>query len=221
MRIGMSAVYLDGLVEFGVVILFMTIAVLTSYSFWNPPSWLFFPMVLGYLTFVFFFIILFSSSKKFFVLRFFDFLYKRMGFIRRRIEREHFFEIYKTFKENITVRKSTFAKAIVATFFARLFDFLRIYFILAAFGINLSVLEITIFYGCIYLLFAIPATPGSLGIAEGGEIFVLSLLGVAVPMAAAFTFVERLFTFWFITILGSIVAFYYGIDVWKDYLSAG
>ena len=61
------------------------------------------------------------------------------------------------------------------------------------------------------MLMCIPATPGSLGIFEGGLISAFILIGIPAQIAGAAIFLERLIWFWGITLIGGMLGIRYGI----------
>ncbi len=217
MREGISAVFLDDVSEILFAFGIISFALLSSFFLWNPPFWLHVSMFIGYLFFVSFLVLIFSIPSTNIVQRIFDFLYRK-SFFKKRADREKFLRVFKTFKENVKKgrNRDTLCKAVLVTLVLRFLDFGKTYLLLMSLGLGLSLVQIVILYGIMIFVLFIPATPGSLGVAEGGEIFVLTLFGVGLPAAAAFAFLDRLFTFWFTTLSGSAIGVYYGVDVWKE-----
>ena len=116
-----------------------------------------------------------------------------------------------TFRENLQDRK-LFLGALLYGFVMKFFEILKFLFIFMALGYPIGILEILIALGISIMLLSIPATPGSLGIWEGGMISAFTLIGIPLEIAATVVFLERLIWFWGITVVGAVIGIRYGTN---------
>ena len=116
-----------------------------------------------------------------------------------------------TFRENLQDRK-LFLGALFYGFVMKFFEILKFLFIFMALGYSIGILEILITIGVAIMLLSIPATPGSLGIWEGGMISAFALIGIPLEIAATVAFLERLIWFWGITVVGTVIGIHYGTN---------
>lgn len=94
---------------------------------------------------------------------------------------------------------------------------LRVYIIFLAIGINIPLATLVIVQAFAIVVTFIPISPGALGIWEGTNIALFSLLGassgVTAVLATTVTMIDRLIFYVFPTVLGVIAAMWMGVDV--------
>lgn len=87
------------------------------------------------------------------------------------------------------------------------FECLAMYFVLQAFGVDVSLLFSTFVFSFSSLVGAVSMIPGGLVVAEGSFAGLLILSGVAKEIAASATVIIRLCTLWFGVVVGLITLF--------------
>ena len=161
------------------------------------------------LTIIFFFMYYRPASKLFF----------------KRITKTKFFSKYV---ENISefdkiVQKSTSVKvATICILLAVTYWFIistAVYYTLIAFDVNtLDYLKVLAIYATSALLGAVSLIPGGVGIAEGTIAGLLTLEGIDISIALVLSVVIRVFTFWFVVVVGFIsLKFTGGFSFRKDF----
>lgn len=130
-------------------------------------------------------------------------------FIRRIVPRR-FERVYGHFEEGTlqSFRPSALPLLFGLTALVWLGESLRLFFVIEAMGgLHLGLPAIIFVALTSSLLTTIPATPGGLGLVEGGIIGVLisPLFGVAKATASAAAFLDRLINFWSIVVFGLIL----------------
>ncbi len=88
---------------------------------------------------------------------------------------------------------------------AKLFDFVRIYFVFAALGYPIGFDTILFAWSIVLILSMLPGLPGNLGVIEAGAIAAYVLFGVPAPIAAAAIILDRLISFWMLVGIGGII----------------
>ena len=143
----------------------------------------------------------------------------------KRITKTKFFSKYV---ENISefdkiVQKSTSVKvATICILLAVTYWFIistAVYYTLIAFDVNtLDYLKVLAIYATSALLGAVSFIPGGVGIAEGTIAGLLTLEGIDISVALVLSVVIRIFTFWFVVIIGFIsLKFTGGFSFKKDF----
>ena len=143
----------------------------------------------------------------------------------KRITKTKFFSKYV---ENISefdkiVQKSTSVKiATICILLAVTYWFIistAVYYTLIAFDINIiDYLKVLAIYATSALLGAVSFIPGGVGIAEGTIAGLLTLEGIDISVALVLSVVIRIFTFWFVVIIGFIsLKFTGGFSFKKDF----
>lgn len=69
-------------------------------------------------------------------------------------------------------------------------------FVLHAFGLDISVLEILAAFGFSSLVGGLPGTPGGLGVVEAGLVFILAAYGFSAGVTVAPVFIFRIVSYW-------------------------
>lgn len=217
-REGLATITSDLTIEFIVDVIFAMMSFLFLMIFFRPPVWLYgilavFVAVCSLLVFGIFG--LYTGQK---------IIYKIIGFICKKMKRfegyeERLYQKYETFQktfQKIMKNRRVFAGALTLTLLRKVLTVTTYVVIFAALGHTTNIVNIIIAVGIGYMLMVIPATPGSLGIFEGGMISVFVLLGVPAEIAASVVFLDRLIWFWGVTGTGSMVGTYYGLDLIID-----
>ncbi len=146
-------------------------------------------------------------------------LKKRFTSIRKKLE-EWLGKFHSALKYSIE-DKALVLKSLGISLLLKCFDILRIFLIFEALGYRVTPVFLIVFLGIYLALLSIPLTPGAMGIAEGGSISVLLLLGVPASIAAAFVAIERAITFFLPTLLGIAVGCKYGINIRQEIRKIG
>lgn len=124
----------------------------------------------------------------------------------------HVTRFQKVFKESLKDHRAT-ALAFATSSMQRMFDLLRIAFVLAAFDLRLSLASLLVLFGVNVLLNSIPSTPGGLGLVEGGTVSALVLMGVPIEIAGAAVLLERIISYWLPLAAGATLGLYYGVSL--------
>ncbi len=198
---------LVGTVVFSFLLFFLLIG--------DPPSWIIFLLIPfgGLLCLVFFLIrSIFSGGDS--IARLLDWLGRKIDRIEPYTDKiERVFEDFRKAFTRSLKNRGVFTKAFVLSLSVKFFDIAKFFLLFKALGYEIGVLEIVIMMGLSTLLLSIPATPGSLGLVEGGLISVLVFLGINAQIAATVVFLDRLVWFWLITIVGGMLGLHYGVDI--------
>jgi len=215
MRRGLATILADLSVFFLVtVFVVITSMILITLTF-TPPIWL--KVVL--IGFVIFSIVVFLGLVG--VYSDLNIIPKILNWIGSKIKRirpykEKLLNKYQEFQgtfKNCLDNKPIFLEAVVYTLIARCFELLKFFFLFLSLGFYMDPVKIFIALGIAAILMAVPATPGSLGIFEGGMISVFVMLGAPAGIAATVVFLERLVWYWLVTLIGGSLGAYYGIDI--------
>lgn len=218
MREGFGTIVADLSLEFLISTLMLFLSFVLVTVFMNPPFWLFASMVISLIigiTGISSFFGIFSSEK---ILR------KILNWIVNKVKRLrpskekilHIFERFqKTFKKGFKT-KSVAGKGIYYSILMKVFDIARYSFIFLALGYRITPMYVVIAVGFMGLLMSIPATPGSLGVLEGGMVAIFTLLGVPVAIAGSVVFLERLLSFWLMLLFGGVSGSFYGIEMLRS-----
>lgn len=218
MRNGLATILSELTAEFIASVGVVIVSILLLTVFMHPPLWL-------YVIFVMFLILSIVGllgifgiySKKRAGIRVIDWVtnkIKRIKPLRERIL-GGYKDFRKTFRRNLKNRKE-FSKAMTISGLIKVFSALTFFFIFLALGYQIGLIQILIAIGVSFMLLSVPATPGSLGIFEGGLTSTFILLGIPAPISAAAVFLNRLVWFWGITIIGTSIGVHYGIDFSKS-----
>jgi uncharacterized protein (TIRG00374 family) len=103
--------------------------------------------------------------------------------------------------------------ALPLSFLIWITEILRVYIIFLAFNQQVSPILIGVVFILASLLGMIPLLPGGFGAIEGVMISFYSIIGIAQPISAAVTLIERLISFVMTTALGLIILPSYGASV--------
>ncbi len=89
-----------------------------------------------------------------------------------------------------------------------------------AFGANVNLIVIGEVFIVASLVGMIPLLPGGLGAIDGMMIIFYSAAGISSSISAAATVIERLISFWMVTIIGMVILPKYGSSI-LDKISLG
>ncbi len=214
-REGLATVSSDLTMELIVDILLAIVAVVFLMIFLSPPFWLYGILIV---------FVLMSSLIIFGIFGLYtgqQVIYTIINWVCNRVEkledyRESIIEKYETFQNTfrtILGNRKVFAQTASLTVTRKVISVAKFYVLFAAFGYQINVFTILIALGVGYMIMMVPATPGSLGIFEGGMVSIFIIMGVPAGIAAAVVFLDRLIWFWAVTGLGSGLGTYYGLDI--------
>jgi len=207
MRRGFAIILSDLTTEFLISAMMVVISMLLITFYIQPPAWLSVSLVIfTILTIIGFGSLLGIYSNKNFINKTILWSIKKIKRLRP-LERK-ILTRYKEFQESFKrcfKDKKLFSKAIIYGTMMKVFDVLKFLFIFMSLNYHIGVLEILIIIGISIILSTIPATPGGLGIIEGGIISSFILIGVSADVSAVAIFLERLISFWGITIIGGVL----------------
>lgn len=102
---------------------------------------------------------------------------------------------------------------LVLSFIIWILEILRVFIIFLAFGVDVSPIVIGEVFIMASLIGMIPILPGGVGAVDGVMILFFSMAGISPSISAAATVIERLISFWMVTIIGMCIVPYYGKSV--------
>ena len=214
-REGLATVTSDLTMEFIIDVVMVILGMVLFLVFFSPPIWIYGILtvfIVMSLVLVFGIVGIYSGQRIFY--RFIGWLCEKVGRLKKYEER--LTEAYSTFSENFreTMKnKGLLTKGIGLTVIRKIIAVVKYYLIFAALGYSVNLTVIVIAIGVGYMLMMIPATPGGLGIFEGGMISVFVLLGISPAVAATVVFLDRIIWYWSIMTIGSTLGTYYGINL--------
>ncbi|OED29701.1 UPF0104 family protein [Methanosphaera sp. WGK6] len=106
-----------------------------------------------------------------------------------------------------------FSAALTIAFIVWFLEILRVYVVFLAFGVNVSLGMVASVFLLSTLVGMIPALPGGIGTIDGIMIIVYSLAGISPFISTAVTLIERLISFWMVSIMGLLILPYFGTGV--------
>lgn len=109
--------------------------------------------------------------------------------------------------------KHVFTLGLGLAFLVWFLELVRVYIVFLAFGTNVSLFMIASVFLVSALVGMIPALPGGLGAIDGLMILLYSMAGVPPSVSTAATIVERLISYWLVSVLGLLVLPYFGTGV--------
>lgn len=125
-------------------------------------------------------------------------------------------EVIKGFQDTmhtVISKKEVLRYALPLAFIIWIFEILRVFFVFMAFGAEVSPIIIGEVFILASLIGMIPLLPGGVGAVDGVMILFYSAAGITASISAAATVVERLISFWMVTIIGMLCIPYYGSSV--------
>ncbi len=136
---------------------------------------------------------------------------KRFSVSRARIAKK-FFAFQSSFKNSLKDKKKL-AQGVCISIVSKILEALKLVIIFWALGERISILTALIIIAFALIIASIPATPGSLGIMEGGLVSFLIILGIPRGAAAAAVLIDRVITFWLPLLFGALSLYRYGISL--------
>jgi len=212
---GLASVSTDLTLELVIDIIVVSTAVFLLMILTSPPIWIYMILVAFALVCS---LLIFLIVEIYFNMKI---IHDMISFFCRKIKRlnkyeDDIFERYETFrqnfKESLSDRKR-FTQGIGLSVGRKGLNIAKYYVLLTAFGFNIGIANIIIAIGLGIILLMIPATPGNLGIYEGGMVSVLVFVGVSPGVAATAVFLDRLIWFWGVIGVGSLIGSKYGIEM--------
>lgn len=212
---GLAAAFSELSAELIISIAWALITVLLLFFIFNPPLWVSSFMI----AFIIISLICFASIFGLYsgnptidkIIIWFTKKIKRLRPLQGKILSKYK-KFQKSFRRGLK-NKKLFTKAILFSLMIKISNILKFLFIFMALGYEITILEIVIIMGITIMLMSVPATPGNLGIVEGGLISALVLMGVPVGIAGSVVFLERLITYWVFTSLGLLMGAQYGVKL--------
>lgn len=109
-----------------------------------------------------------------------------------------------------------FVSAIIIAFIVWFLEITRMYVVFLAFGVHVSLGMVAAVFLLSTLVGMIPTLPGGLGAIDGIMILVYSMAGIPPFISTAATLVERLISFWMVSVLGLLTLPYFGTGVLNE-----
>lgn len=218
-RESLASISTDLTLEFIIDVILVLGAVSLLMILTSPPTWIY-AILIGFVLVCF--LIFFLIVEIYFGMKI---MHNILGFLCRKIKRlnkyeKDIFERYesfrKNFKESLSDRKR-FSQGLGLSFGRKGLTVAKFYVLLAAFGFNIGFANIIIAMGLSIMLLMIPATPGNLGIYEGGMVSVLIFVGVSPGAAATAVFLDRLVWFWGVSAVGGLIGSKYGLEIISEH----
>jgi len=217
-RDGLASVSTDLTLELVIDIIVVSTAVFLLMILTSPPFWIYMILVAFALVCSF---IIFLIVEIYFDMRI---IHNLLSFLCRKIKRlnkyeDDIFDRYETFRQNFKeslADRKRFTQGIGLSFGRKGLTIAKYYVLLAAFGFNIGLANIIIAIGLGIILLIIPATPGNLGIYEGGMVSVWVFVGVSPGVAATAVFLDRLIWFWGVIGVGSLIGSKYSIEMLSE-----
>ena len=110
-------------------------------------------------------------------------------------------------------KKDIFFYALPVSFLIWIFEIIRVYLVFVAFGSFVNPMIIGEVFILASLVGMIPVLPGGLGAVDSVMIIFYASAGISASISAGATVVERLISYWLVTILGLCILPYYGSSV--------
>jgi len=214
-RDGLASVSTDLILEFIIDVMLVSLAVFLLLLLTTPPVWIYMILLAFALVCSF---ILFLIVEIYFDMKI---IHNLLSFLCKNIKKlnkyeDDIFDRYETFRQNLKeslADRKRFSQGLGLSFGRKGITIAKYYILLSAFGFNIGLANIIIAIGLGIILLIIPATPGNLGIYEGGMVSVLVFVGVSPGVAATAIFLDRLIWFWGVIGAGSLIGSKYGIDM--------
>ncbi|MFP4558209.1 MAG: lysylphosphatidylglycerol synthase transmembrane domain-containing protein [Archaeoglobaceae archaeon] len=209
----LSDLTLEYIVSVGVVI----VAIFLYITYTNPPLWML-VIVLFFLLLAFLVLagLMEIRSERDLIPKLIRWVSSRLKRIEAYTERilEGYKEFQQAFRRGLKDRK-TFSAGLTLSILMKVAEITSYYFVFLSMGYEISPLILVIIMGVNSMFLSIPATPGSLGVVEGGLISTFILLGVPSAEASAAVFLQRIPQFWGVIVIGSLLGVHYGVSFWS------
>ncbi len=109
--------------------------------------------------------------------------------------------------------RKVFVFACIISFSTWFLEITRVYVIFLAFGVHVSPGMVAAVFLVSTLVGMVPTLPGGLGAIDGVMIIIYSLAGITTFISTAATLIERLISFWMVSIMGLLTLPYFGTGV--------
>lgn len=129
----------------------------------------------------------------------FSFLKKRMSETKNKID-DIVSEFHDGAKYGLNIK--IFGLGTIISFIIWFFSFLRLYTIFIAIGYNIDIVVFVTVLVVVLIISYIPTLPGGIGIWEVSSTGLYTLLGVPSEYAAAAVIVDRIISYWFVSLFG-------------------
>lgn len=218
---GLATISTDLTMEFIIDVVIVFAAVVLLMLLKSPPIWMYTILIIFTLLccLIIFVIVEIYFDRKI--------IQNLIAFIFRKVKRlnkyqDEVFERYESFRhsfrESLTNRKR-FIQGLTLSVGRQSLTIVKFYILMSAFGYNIGLVNIVIAIGIGLMLLMIPATPGNLGIYEGGMISVFVFVGVPPGIAATAVFLDRLAWFWGITAVGGALGSRHGLELVSEHVA--
>jgi len=218
---GLATISTDLIMEFIIDIGIVFIAVMLLMFLKSPPVWIYMILLMFLLVccLIIFVIVEIYFDRKI--------IHKLIALIFKKVKRlnkyqDEVFERYESFRQNFReslADKKRFIQGLTLSVGRQSLTIVKFYILLAAFGSYIGLANIVIAIGLGLMLLMIPATPGNIGIYEGGMVSVFIFVGVPPGVAATAVFLDRLVWFWGITAVGSSLGSKYGLELVSEHVA--
>ncbi len=125
-------------------------------------------------------------------------------------------EILLGFQESLEFlmrNRTIFLKAISIAFIVWFLEIMRVYIVFLAFNVNVAIGMVAAVFLISTIVGMIPALPGGVGIVDAMMILVYSMAGITPFVATAATLIERLISYWMVSIMGVVTLPYFGTGI--------
>ncbi len=139
-------------------------------------------------------------------------------FIKRDLDEyeERTLEILLGFQESLAFlmkNRAIFIRAITIAFIVWFLEIMRVYVVFLSFDVNVALGMVAAVFLISTIVGMIPLLPGGVGIVDAMMILIYSMAGITPFIATAATLIERLISYWMVSIMGIAVLPYFGTGV--------
>lgn len=135
-------------------------------------------------------------------------LHEILLFLQKRLKKIPFISIDEN--GNLSLQKISPIQSLIVfgiTFFALSFEFIRLWFVALAFGVNLPFLYLAIIYCLSIVIGLISQIPLGLGVMEGSlAVFITLVSSISLPTATFIVLIDRVISMYLLILIGLIVS---------------
>ena len=201
-------------------IVLAAVTILAMALYFDVPSWLIIVMILAVIAIITVLIVLiimcinpnFGIRVESWILKLVRRFYKKNNEDVENKIHEVIFGFQNTMKLLISNKKALLY-TIPLSFLIWISEIMRVYFVFLAFGANVNLIVIGEVFILACLVGMIPLLPGGIGAIDSVMIIFYSSAGISSSISAAATVIERLISYWMVTIIGLVILPYYGSSV--------
>ncbi|MGC9310159.1 MAG: lysylphosphatidylglycerol synthase transmembrane domain-containing protein, partial [Candidatus Aenigmatarchaeota archaeon] len=113
-----------------------------------------------------------------------------------------FSRMFRSSLSSIVRNRQVLLLSVATSVSAYLLEFIRIYLVFTALGIDVGAIFIVSVWVIGLVLGALPGLPAGLGVVEGGTISALAILGVPAALATSFIMLDRIVALWIPLVFG-------------------